>query len=157
MKLIAKIAKLLTIKKQTLATVESCTGGKIASLITVNAGASRYYKGGIIAYHSQVKANEVGVLKKTMQDYSVVSEQVALEMATGIQKKFCTQYAIATTGNAGPTTDDTDESVGVVFMAIATPKGVFVQKNNFLGTRKQVIKKASCKALEFLYQEILKN
>jgi len=92
-----------------------------------------------------------------IEKYSVVSSEVAREMASGCQKLFESDYAIATTGNAGPTTDKTDKTVGDVFIAIATPSGIFVHEFSFGKPREKVIERASVKALELLRKEILKN
>ncbi|WP_456424255.1 competence/damage-inducible protein A [Lutibacter sp.] len=151
------IGKLLTSKKQTLATAESCTGGNIAKKITSIAGSSNYFVGSIVAYHASVKINELNVDRELITKYSVVSSQVAEAMATGIQQKFNTGYAIATTGNAGPTADKTDKTVGTVFIAIATPITVFSEEFFFGKPREKVIERASNKALELLRKEILKN
>lgn len=153
----AVIGQLLTDKKQTLATAESCTGGNIAKMITSVAGSSNYFVGSVIAYHSSIKINELDVDKNLIAKYSVVSGEVAEAMATGIQQKFGTSYAIATTGNAGPTADITDETVGTVFIAIATPTAVFSKEFFFGKPREKVIERASNKALELLKKEILKN
>lgn len=151
------LGRLLTDKKLTLATAESCTGGTIAQKITSIAGASNYFKGSIVAYHSSIKIKELGVDKKLIDAFSVVSAQVAEAMAVGIQQKFKTDYAVATTGNAGPTTDLTDKKVGAVYIAIATPTKVFSEEYNFGKPREKVIERASNKALELLRKEILKN
>lgn len=151
------LGRLLTDKKLTLATAESCTGGTIAQKITSIAGASNYFKGSIVAYHSSIKIKELGVDKKLIDAFSVVSAQVAEAMAVGIQQKFKTDYAVATTGNAGPTTDLTDKKVGTVYIAIATPTKVFSEEYNFGKPREKVIERASNKALELLRKEILKN
>ena len=86
-----------------------------------------------------------------------MSAEVASEMAEQIRKKFNAYYGIATTGNAGPTTDDTDETVGTVFVSIACPTGIICEKFNFGQPREKVIERASQKALEMLKKEILKN
>ena len=87
----------------------------------------------------------------------MVSEQVAKEMAVNCKKLFDTDYAIATTGNAGPTTDKTDKTVGIVFIALATPDRVLVEEFNFGQPREKVIQRASVKSMELLRKEILKN
>jgi nicotinamide-nucleotide amidase len=87
----------------------------------------------------------------------VVSAEVAKEMALGIQQLYKVDFAIAVTGNAGPTKDKTDTSVGVVFISIASPTGVFVEEFNFGQPREKVIQRASIKALELLRKELLKN
>lgn len=151
------IGQLLTEKKQTLALAESCTGGNIAKMITSVAGASNYFVGGIVAYSKMVKMMELNVSEKTIAQNTVVSAQTAEAMAMGIQQKYQTDFAIATTGNAGPTADETDKSVGTVFIAIATPTTVFSEEFFFGKPREKVIARASNKALELLRKEILKN
>lgn len=151
------LGKLLMAKKQTLATAESCTGGNIAKIVTSIAGSSGYFIGSIIAYSASIKISELNVDEKLIAQYSVVSAQVAEAMAKGIQQKFKTSYAIATTGNAGPTADSTDKTVGTVFIAIATPTTIFSKEFFFGKPREKVIERASNKALELLRKEILKN
>jgi len=151
------IGQLLIEKKQTLAVAESCTGGNIAKIITSVAGASKYFVGGIVAYSKMIKIKELHVDEKIITENTVVSPQVAEAMAKGIQQKYHTDYAIATTGNAGPTTDDTDKTAGTVFIAIATPTTIFSEEFFFGKPREKVIGRASNKALELLRKEILKN
>ena len=153
----ASIGKLLTDKKQTLATAESCTGGSIATRITSIAGASAYFVGSIVSYTAAIKMKELNVLKALIEKYSVVSGEVAEAMAVGIQQKYKSDYAIATTGNAGPTTDETDKTVGVVFIAIATPNGVYSKEFFYGKPRQKVIERTTNKAFEMLRKEILKN
>ena len=148
---------MLTNKKETLATAESCTGGNIAKMIISIAGSSNYFVGSVVAYHQSIKIKELNVDEKLIKKYSVVSSQVAEAMAKGIQEKYNTSYAIATTGNAGPTTDSTDKIVGTVFIAISTPTTVFSEEFFFGKPREKVIERASNKALELLRKEILKN
>ena len=104
----------------TLAVAESCTGGRIGAQFTANAGASVYFKGGLIAYNTTIKTQILGVQKDLIKKYSVVSVEVAKAMALGVQKLFNSDYAVATTGNAGPTKGDSDAEVGTVCIAIAT-------------------------------------
>jgi nicotinamide-nucleotide amidase len=151
------IGQLLANKNQTIAVAESCTGGTICKRITAVPGASNYFIGGIIAYNATIKIKELGVNEQLIGKYSVVSNEVAEAMAIGIQEKYQTTYAIATTGNAGPTKDDTDETVGTVFIAVATPNGVFSEKFYFGTPREKVIERATNKALELIRKEILKN
>lgn len=151
------IGQLLTEKKQTLAVAESCTGGNIAKMITSVPGASNYFAGAVVAYQANIKIKELNVSEKLIEKYSVVSAQVTEAMAKGIQQKYNTDYAVATTGNAGPTTDKTDKTVGTVFIAIATPTTVFSEEFFFGKPREKVIGRASNKALELLRKEILKN
>lgn len=151
------VATLLSNQQKTLATAESVTGGKIAELLTANAGASKYFKGSIVAYSAEAKINALGVPKSVIDDYSVVSSEVAKSMARQIQNLLKSDYAIATTGNAGPTTDNTSATVGVVFIAIATPEGIICEEFNFGQPREKVIERTAIKALEMLQKEFLKN
>lgn len=151
------IGQLLIEKGQTLAVAESCTGGNIAKLITSVPGASKYFVGGIVAYNKMIKIKELQVDENIIAENSIVSAQVAEAMAKGIQQKYHSDYAIATTGNAGPTADDTDKTVGTVFIAIATPTTIFSEEFFFGKPREKVIGRASNKALELLRKEILKN
>ena len=150
------VGKQLTLKNKTLATAESCTGGKIAQLIAGVPGASNYFKGSVVAYATEMKTKLLEVSLSTIEAYSVVSAEVAKEMAIHCQKIFETDYAIATTGNAGPSKGDSDASVGSVFIALATPNGVIVEGFNFGQPREKVIDRAVTKSLEMLQKEILK-
>ncbi len=151
------IGKLFKDKKQTLAVAESCTGGAISKMLTAIPGASAYFLGAVVAYQASIKSLELNVDKSLIKRFSVVSAQVAEAMALGIQQKYKSDYAIATTGNAGPTADLTDKTVGTVFIAIATPTTVFSEEYFFGKPRQKVIERASNKALELLRKEILKN
>ena len=151
------LGRLMTEKGFTLATAESCTGGKIATVLTALSGASNYFKGSVVSYATQTKIDVLGVSKNTIDKYGVVSAQVASEMALGIQKLMQVDYAITTTGNAGPAKGDSSVDLGIVFIAIATPTGVFVEEFNFGQPREKVIDRAVSKSLELVYKEILKK
>ena len=156
-KLEDKIGALLKNKNKTVATAESLTGGKIAATIVSVAGSSAYFKGSIVAYSAETKQSLLNVAKSTIETNTVVSKEVVKEMALGVQQKLQSDYAIAVTGNAGPTTDHNDKSVGVVFIAIASENSVLVEEFNFGKPRGRVIDKTVNKALEMLEKEILKN
>jgi nicotinamide-nucleotide amidase len=151
------VGQLLKEKLKTVATAESVTGGKIGASLVSIAGSSAYYKGSIVAYTAEMKNELLGVKKSTINTFSVVSEEVAVEMAVSVRKKMNTDYAIAVTGNAGPTTDETDKTVGVVYIAIASENGVFVKEFNFGQPREKVINGTVNKALGILRKEILKK
>jgi len=151
------LGKLLTEKKLTISTAESCTGGKIASVLTSISGSSNYFKGSVVSYATEAKVNVLGVSQEIIDEFSVVSKQVAESMASQVKKIFQSDFAIATTGNAGPNKGDADAEVGTVFIAIATPKGVFSEEFNFGQPREKVIDRTVNKALEIIYKEILKN
>lgn len=144
------IGKKLTLNKQTLATAESCTGGNIAKMITSVPGSSNYFVGSVVSYNERIKTEFLKVKQETIIKHSVVSEQVAKEMAENIKSIYKTDFAIGVTGNAGPTTDKTDKTIGEVFIAIATSKETIVNYYNFGQPREKVIEKASIKALELL-------
>ncbi|MCK0178038.1 competence/damage-inducible protein A [Flavobacteriaceae bacterium S0862] len=151
------IGEKLTSLGKTLATAESCTGGKIAERITANSGASVYFKGSVVSYATEAKINVLKINKDLIDKYSVVSTQVAEAMAKSVQKLFKTDYAIATTGNAGPTKGDANAEVGTVCIAIATPNSVFSKIFSLGNHRTKVINKAVNKAFEMLQKEIFKN
>ena len=151
------IGRLLRQQGKTISTAESCTGGKIAQMLTSVAGASNYFRGSVVSYATNTKISVLGVDAKIIEKFSVVSAEVAKEMARGIQKLMQTDYAIATTGNAGPNKGDAEAEVGAVFICLATAKDVFVEEFNFGQPREKVIDRTANKALEILQKEILKN
>lgn len=152
-----KIGKRLTELNKTISVAESCTGGMIAERITANPGASVYFKGGIVSYATQAKTDVLGISKAIIKKHSVVSTQVAEAMAKAVQKLFKTDYAIAVTGNAGPTKGDADAEVGTVCIAIVSPFKVYAEEFHLGNHRTKVIHKAVNKAFEMLQKEILKN
>ena len=151
------IAKQLTKKSKTLAIVESCTGGKLAEIFTQHAGASSFFKGGMITYATQTKIDILGVSEALIKEHSVVSKEVAEAMAVQCRLLYKSDYAISTTGTAGPTKGDSNAEVGTVFIALATKEGVFSKKYDLGNNRTRVINKAVNKALEQLQKEIFKN
>jgi nicotinamide-nucleotide amidase len=151
------VGRILKNQNKTIATAESCTGGKIAEVITSVPGASNYFKGSVVSYATEVKINVLGVSEALINTHSVVSAEVASAMALNVKKIMNTDYAIATTGNAGPTKGDTNAEVGSVFIALATANEVIVEEFNFGQPREKVIDRAVIKSLEILQKEILKN
>jgi len=151
------VGRLLKQHQKTIATAESCTGGKIAEVLTSVAGASHYFKGSIVSYATEVKINLLNVEETVINKYSVVSAEVVKEMALNVKKIMKTDYAIATTGNAGPSKGDSKAEIGTVFIALATPQEVVIQEFNFGQPRDKVIDRAVNKSLEMLQKEILKN
>jgi nicotinamide-nucleotide amidase len=151
------LGRLLIEKKLTISTAESCTGGKIASTLSAIPRASNYFKGSVVSYATQAKINVLGIADEVIAKYGVVSAEVAAEMAKSVQKIMTSDYAIATTGNAGPTKGDEQAELGTVFIGIATPNEVFVEEFNFGQPREKVIDRAVSKALELVYKEILKK
>jgi nicotinamide-nucleotide amidase len=150
----AFIGGVLNANNKTLATAESCTGGYIAHLITRVAGSSDYYKGSVIAYANEVKVSSLGVSAADIEQYGAVSQQVVEQMAVGVQQKMQVDYAIATSGIAGPTGGSEQKSVGTVWIALATPDGVISKKCQFGKLRDVNIERAAMAALGMLKVEI---
>lgn len=151
------VGKMLTAQNKTISTAESCTGGKIAAVLTSVSGASTYFKGTVVSYATAVKIDVLGIAESLVKENSVVSKAVVSAMALSIKNMMKTDYAIATTGNAGPSKGDSDAEIGTVFIALATPSEVIVEEFNFGQPRDKVIDRAVIKSLELLQKEILKN
>lgn len=149
------IGKLLRKNKKTLSTAESCTGGEISRLITSIPGSSAYYSGSIIAYSNSVKTELLGVDVDLMIKHGAVSEEVVREMASGTRKKFNSDFAIATTGIAGPDGGTETKPVGTIWIAIASEKGIVTEKRIFGNDRNTNIKRFSLAALNLLRKQIL--
>lgn len=153
-----EIGKLLSERHQTVATAESCSGGKIAQMITANAGASAYFKGSVVCYDKEVKINVLGIDTDLILKYGVVSAEVALAMAHSVRHLLHSDYAIATTGNAGPGKEEGSAEVGEAYVAVIGPGGIEVVEGFQFGQpREKVIDRVATKALEMLRKEILKK
>jgi nicotinamide-nucleotide amidase len=155
--IVGRIAHILNQKKQTLSLAESCSGGAIAEQITSEAGASSFFLGSIVPYKTELKTQILGVSSSLIEEYTVVSIEVAESMAVNCCKLFNTDFAIATTGIAGPTKGDGVDEVGTVCIAIASPRGIVSEKFSFGNDRFRVIEKTINKAFEMLLKEISKN
>ena len=142
-------------QQKTLALAESCTGGEIASRLTQVAGASKYFKGCAVAYHTQSKTDLLGVPEALINKYSVVSKEVASAMAENTRKKFNATVGLSTTGNAGPSKGDSDAEIGTVWIAIATQDKIVTEKFLFGIHRERVIGKSVNKALELLMNQTI--
>lgn len=151
------ISKLLLDRKEFLSAAESCTGGHLAAQFTTNPGASTCFKGGIVTYSTQSKKDVLKVPAELIEKYSVVSAEVAESMAKNARELFNSDYALSTTGNAGPKKGESDAEVGTVFIGVATPTAVFSKKFILGNSREQVVKKAVDKAFEMIYRELLKE
>lgn len=112
------LGKILSTKKQTIATAESCTGGGIAALITSVPGASAYFEGSVVSYSNRIKEEIIGVKKETLSSFGAVSEQTVIEMLQGILDKFNTNYGISVSGILGPDGGTPDKPVGTVWVAV---------------------------------------
>lgn len=137
-----------------LAVAESCTGGTISAKFTAMAGASQYFMVGVTSYSNEAKCDLLGVSMTDIECFGAVSEVVALEMAEGVRRVAGADYAIATTGIAGPTGGTRQKPVGTVWIAIATPNGSYAVMRNSGTDRSQIISRASAYAIEMLYEEL---
>jgi nicotinamide-nucleotide amidase len=151
------LGDLLRKQQMTIATAESCTGGKIAQLLTSVPGASEYFRGSVVTYATQAKIDLLGISQSLIDAHSVVSFEVAKEMAIAAKRLFNSDYAIAVTGNAGPSKGESLVEIGTVFIALATPDEIIVEEFNFGQPREKVIDRAAIKSLELFRKEILKN
>ena len=151
------VGHLLKQQNKTISTAESCTGGKIAQILTSVSGASNYFKGSVVSYATETKISVLGLSEELIKEHSVVSAAVVKQMAINVKRMMKTDYAIATTGNAGPTKGDSNAEVGTVFIALATPNEVIVEEFNFGQPREKVIDRTVIKSMEMLRKEILKN
>lgn len=144
-------------RKMTVATAESCTGGYIAHLITSVAGSSAYFKGSVVAYANEVKVNVLGVNPEDIAESGAVSEPVVRQMAEGVRRALGTDYAVSTSGIAGPEGGSPEKPVGTVWIGVATPQQTIARKFVFSFTRERNIAKATVKALEMLMEEVAKG
>lgn len=150
------VLDILKAKGKTVSSAESCTGGTIAKMITAIPGSSAAFKGTVVSYATEVKENVLNVNHLDVEKYTVVSQQVAEQMAVGVRNLLKTDYAVATTGIAGPDGGTELTPVGTVWIAVATPDGVVSKINNFGKDRGNNIERAAITALEMLRQELKK-
>ncbi len=141
-------------KKLTLATVESCTGGLISKMITEIPGSSAYFKGGLTAYSTEIKLNVLGVTKKTVSSFGAISRECAFEMAVRAKKIFKTDFAVSTTGIAGPSGATPENPIGLVYFGLAAPKKTKTYKRMFKGERKHIQRQAATFALNLILKNI---
>lgn len=138
----------------TMASAESCTGGSIAKMITAIPGSSEVFKGTVVSYATEVKENLLGVSHDDVVNYTVVSQQVAEQMAMGVKALLKTDYAVATTGVAGPGGGTEENPVGTVWIAVAGPAGLVSKRYNFGNSRENNIERAAITAFEMLRRTI---
>ena len=141
----------------TIATAESCTGGKLASLLNKHAGSSAFYMGSVVAYDNRVKEQVLGVSAEDLKTHGAVSEEVVKQMANGVRNLLRTVFAIATSGIAGPDGGTPEKPVGTVWIGWATPEGTFAECFHLGKLREQITDRACQKALIGLYQRMTRN
>ncbi len=149
--------ELLKSKKLKLATAESCTGGLISKRITDVSGSSEVFEGGVVCYSNRFKENVLGVSPETLKKHGAVSRETAREMVKGVLSLTKADIAVAVTGIAGPSSDDTNKPVGLVYIAVSDGKSTIVKKllNNFTGdVRKQNRNISADTALEMIMEAI---
>lgn len=149
----AEIAQVLNDKKATVAVAESCTGGLISHRITNIPGSSGYFDRGVIAYSNRTKTELLSVSEQMLKDYGAVSPETAMAMARGIRKAADATFGIAVTGIAGPGGGTPEKPVGLVYIAIAGPKGIESRGFRFDGDRLDVKGKTADEALSWLLSE----
>ena len=149
--------RILKEKGATIATAESCTGGKLASLLNKHAGSSAFYWGSVVSYDNSVKEHVLNVPSEIIKAHGVVSEEVVCAMAESVRELIKTDYSIATSGIAGPSGGSEEKPVGTVWMAWATPKGTYAECFHLGKLREQITDRACMKALigllKILYNE----
>ena len=151
------IHELLLEAQVSLSTAESCTGGNIAHTLTSNAGSSAYFMGSVVSYANHVKQEVLGVKEETLLSRGAVSQEVALQMSQGVKQLMRTDYAIATTGIAGPGGGSPEKPVGTVWISIAGPQVHTAQKFIFAGTRLEIIQQSTQSGLKLLEKELKKD
>ena len=144
-----EIVRALTQRGQTLAVAESLTGGLLSDAIVQVPGASKIFMGGVVAYDECRKVSLLGVRQETLEQHTAVSSQTALEMARGARERLHTDWALSTTGYAGPDGED----VGLVYVALAGPTGEIAQECRFTGSRQEIRNQAVQAALHLLTLE----
>lgn len=149
------IFDLLVKSNKTLSVAESCTGGFISHLLTVNPGASKFFVGSVISYSNSVKHHQLGVENTLFETVGAVSEQVVTQMAVGVRERLKTDYSIAVSGIAGPEGGSDEKPVGTVVIAVSSKLKTEVHTFRFLGDRSIIINRTSNTAFEMMRKMIL--
>ena len=136
---------------ESVSTCESCTGGYIASQLTSHAGSSHWFQGAIVSYQIELKERLVHVPAATIEQYGVVSREVAEAMASGVRQACRSTISIATTGVAGPAGGTVETPVGTVCIAIATPRGIHSARLQLTGSRQEIIRQTYGEVIDRLY------
>jgi nicotinamide-nucleotide amidase len=157
MKLEKVIGERLRERGWTLSVAESCTGGLICDRITNVSGSSDYFMGGMVNYSNESKSKHLGVPSNDIKKYGAVSPQVGKKMAQGVQNAFGTTFGLSTTGVAGPTGGTKRAPVGRVFIGLASGRRTWIWKEDLKGSRIQIKREATEKALQFFYERLIET
>ena len=145
------VGEMLIENRQTIGTIESCSGGYVAHSLTAIAGSSAYYKGSLLTYAYETKVAIADIDQNMLNTYGAVSEEVCEAMAKNARKKLDVDYCISTTGIAGPGGGTDEKPVGLVFIGLAKPDGsIEVKRCEFHGTRLQIIERTAYTALDMV-------
>ena len=145
-----KVAQALINQKKTLALAESCSGGLLAHRLTNLSGSSAFLQLGLITYHDTAKSKLLKIPLKMLKKHGAVSKLVASAMAANVRKILNTDFGVSISGIAGPTGGSKNKPVGLVFIAVATPKETICLECRFKGTRENIKKQSATQALELL-------
>lgn len=148
------IGELLTLRNETLALAESCTGGLVGDTITNVPGSSSYFLRGYVVYSNEAKMSDLGVQEETLRAYGAVSAETAREMADGVRKRANTDYGVAITGIAGPDGGTAEKPVGLVYISLASRGNTIVERHQFSGSRLQIKQRSAQAALTLLWKEL---
>lgn len=153
----AVVGRLLREQGRTVCTAESCTGGKIAQMLTSIPGSSQYYKGSVIAYDNSIKTDLLGVPEDILEKYGAVSEQVVKRMAEGVKELLKADYSVATSGIAGPEGGTASKPVGTIWIAVSSPQATVTQKYIYGSERVININRFSLAALNLVRKQIISS
>jgi len=145
-----EIGELLSLHNLKLSVAESCSTGGVSSKICSIPGSSNYFLGGIVAYSNQSKIRDLGVSEESIQNFTEVSKEVAVQMSEGISKKFNSDFSVSTTGYAGSTGKD----IGKVFISVKTPKSTDVRELKLYGNREEIVNQIINHSLQILLDKI---
>jgi PncC family amidohydrolase len=151
-----QLIELVKVKKLTISTAESCTGGLISKLITDIPGASDVFIGGVVSYSNEMKMKWLGAKQATLERYGAVSEQTVREMLNGIMQETGSDIAVAVSGIAGPSGGTPEKPVGTVFIGIAFHDQRIVEKHIFKGNREDVRTQSAMEVLKMI-SHLVKN
>ena len=151
------VANLLIENKFTISIAESLTGGKISSMLVEKSGISEALLEGVVCYSNKSKIDTLGVREETLEKFGAVSEEVAKEMVLGVAKRLGADFAVATTGIAGPNSDGSGKPVGLVYIGIYAQGDISVKECLFTGDRELIRYRTSVEALEEVRRNILKK